>query len=506
MMPSVKSLNRRNRVSRRRIGGEVSFQVEESPVKHSPRVIISALPDDTLLEIFKFYVDQIHEDHAWHPLVHDEDVWHTLVHVCRKWRYLVFTSPRSLHLELRCTNESPVKKMLDVWPALPIVINASITKSRRSSVTNIIAALKRHDLVCRITIWRIPNSLLNSAAMTKRFPKLTDLTLRSYEENVPVIPDSFLDGSAPRLRSLKLRGIPFPFPALGKLLLSATDLVILRLWDIPNSVIISPDPAVTVLSTLTRLRVLSIGFRSPRPRGDRERRHLSLLKRLVFPSLTDFSFKGDSEYLEDIVGRIDAPALERFSITFFNQLVFDTPLLRDFLSRTEVFREPHRADIIINPNIRLTLFRLEGTVEHYILDVIISSRVAEWQLSSMEQFCSSSFPPFSALERLGIRVCPDQNRVWTDDMESSQWLELLHPFVAVRDLVLPFHLRVQGQVVTALGGLTGNTATEVLPALRRVLTDHFDIGPVRKALAPFITARQLSGHPVSVHPVASGMR
>ena len=199
-------------------------------MQYSPRVTISALPDDALLEIFKFHVDQIYS----------ADGWHTLVHVCRKWRYVVFASPRWLRLELLCTNRNPVKRMLDIWPALPIVIEAHIDNSRRSGVTNIIAALKRHDLVCRIDIWGVPNSLLKSAAIKKRFPQLTDLALWSNEENAPAITDSFLGGSAPRLRSLEFRGIPLPFPALGKLLLSTTDLVSLCLEDIPISGISSP--------------------------------------------------------------------------------------------------------------------------------------------------------------------------------------------------------------------------------------------------------------------------
>jgi hypothetical protein len=471
---NYKNFNTRKRVARRRID-------------------ISALPEDALLEIFKFYVDQNRH----------EDAWHTLVHVCRRWRYVVFASPRRLHLELRCTKESPMKTMLDVWPALPIVINANITDSRRSGVRNLIAVLKRHDLVCRINISGVPSSLLKSGAMKKRFPMLTDLTLRSNKIDASVIPDSFLDGSAPRLRSLEFRGIPFPFPALGKLLLSATDLVTCHLWDIPNSGIISPNLIVTTLSTLTRLRLLSIGFRSPQSRADRERRHPSQLKRLVLPSLTDFFFKGDSEYLEQIVGRINTPALDKFTITFFNQLVFDTPLLRDFFSRTEVFREPHRADVTAGTNIGLTLFRLKGTVEHRMLDVTISSRVLEWQLSSLAQFCSSSFPPLLTLERLSIpgHIYQGLNHVWTDDMERSQWLEVLHPFVAVKDLVLLLQFRVASQVATALRELTGNTTTEVLPALRQVFIYHFDIGPFQEVLAPFITARQLSGHSVSVHHV-----
>ena len=460
-------------------------------MKHSPRVTVSSLPDEALLEIFKFYVDQIRH----------EDAWHTLVHVCRKWRYVVFSSPRRLHLELRCTNKSPAKTMLDVWPALPIVIDAHITNTRRSGVRNLISALKRHDLVCRINIWNVPNSLLTSAAMKKRFPELTDLTICSNEDNAPVIPDSFLDGSAPRLQSLEFRGIPFPFPALGRLLLSATDLVTLHLWDIPNSIMISPDLTVTALSTLTRLRVLSIGFRSPRPRADRERRHLSLLKRLVLPSLADFCFKGDSEYLEDTVGRIDTPALDKVTITFFNQLVFDTSLLRDFFSRTEVFREPHRADIKIDADIRLTLSRLEGTAAHRMLDVTISSRVAEWQLSSLAQFCSSSFPPLPTLEHLSIHVHIHHGLI---HVESSQWLELLHPFIAVRDLDLPLQLQVASQVATALRELTGNMATEVLPALRRVLIYPSYADRIQEEFAPFITARQLSGQPVSVYHVEPG--
>ena len=466
-------------------------------MKHSPRVPINALPDDAFLEIFKFYVDRIRH----------KDAWHTLVHVCRKWRYVVFSSPRWLHLELRCTNKSPVKKLLDIWPALPIVIDAYITNSRRSGVRNLIAALKPHDVVCRIKIWRVPNSLLKSAAMKKRFPKLAGLMLSSNESNAPVIPRSFLGGSAPRLRSLDFSGIPFPFPALGKLLLSATNLVACHLLDIPNSGIISPDLIVTTLSTLTRLRKLSIGFRSPRSRADRERRHLSLLKRLVLPSLTDFYFEGDSEYLEDIVGRIDAPALDSVTIYFFNQLVFDTPLLRDFFGRTKPFQEPHRADVLVSIAIKFRLFQLKGTAEHCMLEVTISSKVAEWQLSSLAQFCSSSLPPLPTLERLSIRdkesilVRPE----WARDMESSPWLELLHPFVTVRDLVL--QSETAHRVALALQELTGNTVTDALPALRQVFVDDvYFLGPIQEGFAPFIAARQLSGHPVALRLIEAQKR
>ena len=466
---------------------------------------ISALPCDVLLEIFKFYVDQIH----------NPDAWHKLVHVCREWRDVVFASPRWLNLELLCTDRRPVKKRLDVWLVLPIVVAAYMTNSRRSRVANVIAALKLHNVVCRINIWGVPNSLLESAAIKKPFPELTHLTLHSIEQEAPAITDSFLGGSAPRLQSLEFKGIQLLYPALGKLLLSATDLVTLRLENIPNSGIVSPELLVTSLSTLTRLQELLIGFRSPRSRADRERRNLSLLKRVDLPSLTKFRFKGDSEYLEDIAGRIDAPALGRVTIIFFNQLLFDLPLLRDFFSRTVVFREPHRADVFsTGSHIHFRLCRHEGVKDRRILEVAISCTVLEWQLSSLAQFCSASIPPLPTLERLSIYEKSDRPLYWSSDMEGSQWLELLNPFVTVRYLDLS--LGSTEQIAPALGGLTGNTVREVLPALREVCIEACHIlGPHKGAVRPswevlrtiregftlFTTARQLLGFPVALYPV-----
>jgi hypothetical protein len=58
------------------------------------------------------------------------------------------------------------------------------------------------------------------------------------EHEMPVVPDSFSEGSAPRLRSLVLGRVPFP--GLRKILLSATDLLYLALSNIPYSGHISP--------------------------------------------------------------------------------------------------------------------------------------------------------------------------------------------------------------------------------------------------------------------------
>ena len=79
-----------------------------------------------------------------------------------------------------------------------------------------------------------------------------------------------------------------------------------------------------------------------------------------------------------------------------------------------------------------------------------------------------------------------------------QWLELLHPFTSVRELVLSEDL--VPLVAPALQELTGERVTEVLPALQSIfLLGPRISGPVKKALKVFTTARRLSGHPVTVY-------
>ena len=163
-----------------------------------------------------------------------EGAWQSLVHVCRRWRSIVFRSPRHLNLQLVCGDTTPARDTLDVWPAFPLVI---LWYGRRTgSVDNIIVGLERRDRVCKIYLANIRSSVLEilSTEMQQPYPELSNLLLHSKVENfetLPVVPDSFLGGSAPRLEALELNGIPFP--GFSKLLLSATQLVELRLFEIP---------------------------------------------------------------------------------------------------------------------------------------------------------------------------------------------------------------------------------------------------------------------------------
>jgi hypothetical protein len=158
------------------------------------RVIsIDVHPDDVLLEIFGFYVkkDQFTAEGI--------EAWKSLVHVCQRWRSVIFGSPRHLKLRLFCTHR-PLKGTLDVWPALPLIVNGYVS-TRHQEMDNIIAVLKHSDRVCKIDLQY--NSELQMgkvwAAMQEPFLELTCLVLSgSTDTNTEqVIPSSFLGGSAP---------------------------------------------------------------------------------------------------------------------------------------------------------------------------------------------------------------------------------------------------------------------------------------------------------------------
>jgi hypothetical protein len=215
------------------------------------RVTMSMLPDVALLKVFDFFLD-------------DEDSrieeWHTLVHVCRSWRDTVLGSPRRLNLRLRCGASTPVRKMLGVWPLLPIKIAIRESEEMRA-MDNIIAALELNNRICGFDLFYGTSSEFQGvlAAMQQPFPGLTDLRLSSsYGGRIPVVPASFLGGSAPCLQELRLGHIRFP--GLRNLLLSATHLVSLTLWNIyiPHSGYILPETMAAYLSVLPRLEKLDI--------------------------------------------------------------------------------------------------------------------------------------------------------------------------------------------------------------------------------------------------------
>ena len=256
--------------------------------------------------------------------------------------------------------------------------------------------------------------------MQKPFPELTHLEVLLYGD-VPLLPASFLVESAPRLRELKLRSIPFP--SIPKLLLSANDLVTLSLHDIPDSGYILPDAIATALTVMIRLESLRPLFRSPRSRPDPASRPLPPPTRFALPALTEPIFIGAHGYLEDLLVRIDAPLLYNLYILFFMDLNFDVPQLHRFICHAEKFKTFDHAEVLIFDHaILLGLYPKTGEVGHRTwLELRISCRELQWQLSPLAQVCSSFFPFIPTLEELEIRESDNRKPShWEDDMEDAQ--------------------------------------------------------------------------------------
>ncbi|KAI9508236.1 hypothetical protein F5148DRAFT_932742 [Russula earlei] len=427
----------------------------------SDRVTINTLPDDVLVEIFHFYV--IH-------LRIGPNGWHTLVHVCQRWRHVVFASPRRLNLRLEYTGQRPMSEMLDVWPVLPVAIrhdsrSYELSNSYRDSWENVVGALESEPhRICAIGLPFFPTSRWErlAAAMQKPFPQLTFLLFWVEHNTVRYLPDSFLAGSAPLLRQLWLDNCQFP--GIPKLLLSCSQLVVLSLFNIPDSGYISPQELGTSLSVTSRLETLCVQFQSPQYPASRPPLPLT---RTVLPALTNLEFRGVHEYLEDLLAQIEAPLLSTLEITFFMDLEFVLPQLHRLISHAKSFKTCDRATVRTSArSIRFFIFRERPGISRALVG---NHGAVSWMGSfhRLPRSLDSSFPPLSTLVQLDIVDDVSQPH-WRDD---TQWLELLHSFTAVKDLRLSH--QVAPHVCPSAGRCRGRQSNRHLTRS----TEHFLEGP-----------------------------
>ena len=262
------------------------------------------LPDDVLFEIFDLYgIDCESSCYPWK--------WHTLVHVCRKWRQIIFASPSRLKLQFVCTPRTRVGELLEFLPpSIPIMIRhyfdtpPTCPTPSIEDGSQVIAALEQRDNVYFIELEDIQSSLLEKMATTmqKTYPALEYVLLFAGDENAPVLRTEFLGGSAPCLERFWLRGIPFP--DIPQLLLSARDLVHLRLEKIPDSGYFSPEAMVTALSTCTKLEAISIDFIG-KSQPDLISQETASLAHISLPALVSFCFEGHGKYFQTLFSRIE---------------------------------------------------------------------------------------------------------------------------------------------------------------------------------------------------------
>jgi hypothetical protein len=176
---------------------------------------------------------------------------------------IVFGSSCHLNLRAFCYSTTPARDTLDLARPALTILNLQQFIGSRSGTNSIISAPNRNDRVCRIQLWDILRSQL------KRLWRSTGLSRFVL---------------APRPRNLQLDGIPFPVSILLLLTLSVlTFLLFLLPGDFTRG------------DSYLRLNATSLeswlNFSGPR-----------------------FSIRGLSEYLEDLVVRINTPRLNELTV------------------------------------------------------------------------------------------------------------------------------------------------------------------------------------------------
>ncbi|KAH8979782.1 hypothetical protein EDB86DRAFT_3107855 [Lactarius hatsudake] len=469
---------------------QMSVRVQGESDRHD--MTINTLPDDVLLEIFDF----CREGYSPFGAIDCVWEWHFFVHVCRRWRQIIFDSPLRLNVRIHCTHGTPVRKNLGIWPTFPIVISYDYGNSipPNDDEDNVVAALEHPDRVSYLGLSVMTGSQLHkiSAVIQKPFPVLVGLQIHSENVNAPVLPAAFLGRSALRLQYFELQGIPFL--ALPTLLLSAINLVYLRILNIPPTGYIAPNAMVVGLAALLRLESIVIEFQSAIPHPDRI--SPPPVTRTVLPALTSFEFNGASEYLEDLVARIDSPQLDRIRIDYFNPFVdFQVGQLSKFIDRSVGTK-------LILRYARVTFFSRYVSFEtgrHKIRKISYPQRVStsilcqwiDWQVSHMAQVLSHNSVTFSNVVHLKLAVLDN----YPEQLEGTgdiAWPYLFHQFSNVQTLHVSRVLA--GHVAAALEDITGEMAAEVFPSLDLIYLAGHPTSTIRN----FIAARQLSDRPITV--------
>ena len=416
-----------------------------------------------------------------------------LVWVCQRWRQIIFSSPLGLNLRLYCTYGTPVLKTLDFWPSLPIIVRyggiPSLDPPAPQDDDNIISALKQSRRVSSIRLTVTGPLLEKLAAISESFSELEELSLLSLDNLQLTLPSTFRWG--PLLRALRATNIAFV--SLPQLLLPSENLVDLQMHEIPSVGYFSPEAFANALSGMTHLQTLSLHFISFPPRRSFLRLPQSG-EHVVLPALTCLKYRGTSKYLDSFVDRIDAPHLGEIDITFFCQPTMDASQLGRFIERIEMQSPLSQAEVETSAHAMSVSFTNSSTSTR--LQLRISCKQLDWQLSGMAQVCDQFSPFLSRVEVLCINS--NQPLRGRDDVTDEQWLDLLRTFGGAKDFWIANEFTTD--ILRALGEASGRHTT-VLPALSHIrIEKSAEINePSWDALLSFIASRSRSGCPVQVN-------
>jgi hypothetical protein len=279
---------------------------------------------------------------------------------------------------------------------------------------------------------------------------------------------------------------------LPKLLLSATHLVKLVLYFIPHSGYIPPEAMATSLC-VDQPRVTSPSFSIPTPTSPFPRKptFASASAHTLYPPQShQNSIQRGQRIFGGDLGPDRCPSTQRiaYSLLRSNHIRHTTTL--PVISRRPTLRAPEMGYIAFNSTASIVKFPSQ-TSDYGVLSMQIPCTAPEWQLSSLEQVCTSSFH-VGSLYIFGDRRNPPR---WQNDVENTTWLELLRPvrrceeFLPMRGI---FTLYCARSARTCWGKNDRSFSRPGEYFLEGVS------GLLHEGIKRFVAARRLSSHPVAV--------
>ena len=320
-----------------------------------------------------------------------------------------------------------------------------------------------------------------------------------------VLPDLFLKGHSPRLRTLIMIGVFAP--SLSSLLLSPTRLTYLVLDGIPDPSHLSPRELLMHLSNMPQLRFLNIGFLSS-TRHRRLEGHAdptSSPDRVALPYLEAFHFRGVYTYLESLVAKLDAAIVYELVFTFFHQLKYTIPHVSAFLRRTKRFGLDGIRINFWPDGLVISATPAVSPSPKDVLCFRIPCTRLDFQVASAVQICRTLGPNFGNMEDLFVKYYQDQLPThWRGEVDPTLWRELLSQFRGMKTLWISSALISE---ITSSMKYDTLQLLEDLPILAWMVVeihrDEASSAAARSLSALLTTVRALGGPVIDVYQLFS---
>jgi hypothetical protein len=459
---------------------------------------IQDLDNDSLLNVFHLFRPSLIEVDESGTAIWKwgtQQWWYKLAQVCSRWRWLILGSASYLGLSLVCKPGISIADMLAHSPPLPLIIgfNHPAHELTAEDEKGILYTLQQRDRVqciyLQLPVLSLQKLIIN---IDGEFPALQYLFIGPPTEHDAqlALPPTF---EAPHLRRLSLSY--FASQIGSSLLSTSTGLVRLLLDWIHPSTYPHPNDFLQQLASLPQLENLEISFRSPVPNRDIGRQLLDdpITIHVTHINLRVFDFVGVSDFLEAVLPHLATPLLETFRVQFFNQLRFPVPHLPQFMLTAEKLRFGRAVLIFHHEAVLLRAFTHVGA-RFDNLNVTVSCRHLDWQVSSAKEICNFLRPLLSGVVDLTLDHREHTlSSAWHNQADPTQWRDLLESFGDVKTLRV--HNGLVGELSRSLL-LDGEPPLQVLPKLKELVCPINGVDD--QTYAPFIREREVAGQPVDL--------